>query len=146
MTLDIMLEILELLKTIPQERINVAPTGNSEYLYYKTSGWKDYVWKYIVLVDHDFSAVSGHFTSILLEPIDVAAREKAAGDMLPDNHVQLEGNYFSMNKVDASWEVGHVGVSDLIHFYWPLTYQQIAKGNHCATAQLRNCAFLRQYL
>ena len=48
----------------------------------------------------------GHFTSILLEPIDVAARAKAVGDMLPDNHVQLEGDYFSTNKIDASWEVG----------------------------------------
>ena len=64
MTLDIMLEILELLKTISQERSNVAPTGKSEHLYYKMSGWKDYVWKYIVLVDHDFSAVSGHFTQV----------------------------------------------------------------------------------
>ena len=99
MTLDIMLEILELLKTSPQERSTVAPTGNSDHLYYKMSSWKDYVWKYIVLVDHDFSAASGHFTSILLEPIDVAAWAKAAGDMLPDNHVQLEGDYFSMNKV-----------------------------------------------
>ena len=64
MTLDIMLEILELLKSISQERSNVASTGKSEHLYYKMSGWKDYVWKYIVLVDHDFSAVSGHFTQV----------------------------------------------------------------------------------
>ena len=48
--------------------------------------------------------------------------------MFPGNHVQLEGDYFSMNKVDASWEVGHVGVSDYKHSYWPLIYQ-IAKGN-----------------
>ena len=140
MTLDIMLEILELLKTIPQEKSNVAPTGNSDHPYYKTSGWND-VWKYMFLVDHDFSPISGHFNSILLEPIDVADRANAAGDMLPDNHVQLEGDYFSMNKVDASWEVGHVGVSDLRHQYWPLTYQ-IAKGKQrmkfvrkCAIAQ-----------
>ena len=38
MTLDTILEILELLKAIPQERSNVAPTGNSEHLYYQTSG------------------------------------------------------------------------------------------------------------
>ena len=74
MTLDVMLEILELLKTAPQERSNVAPTGKSDHYYYKTSGWKDYVWKYIVLVDHDFYAASGHFTSILLESIGVATR------------------------------------------------------------------------
>ena len=62
--------------------------------------------------------------------------------MLPDNHVQLEGDYFSMNKVDASWEVGHVGVSDFIHYYWPLAYQ-IAKGKQgqisCAIAQIAQC-------
>ena len=69
MTLDIILEILELLKASPQERSNVAPTGNSDHPYYTISGWKHYVWKYIVLVDHDFSSISGHFTSILLEPI-----------------------------------------------------------------------------
>ena len=86
------------------------------------------------MVYHDFSAVSGQFSSILLEPIDISARAKAAGDMLPDNHVQIEGDYFSMNKVDASWEVGHVGVSDLIHFYWPLAAYQIAKSKHRATA------------
>ena len=135
MTLDIMLEILELLRTSPQDRSNVAPTGNSDHLYYNRPGWKQ-VWKYIVLVDHDFSAVSGHFTSILLEPIDVVARSKAAGDMFPDNHVQLEGDYFSMNKVDASWEVGHVGVSDYKHSYWPVVYQ-IAKGN-----EQRICEFV----
>ena len=43
MTLDVMLEILELLKTAPQERNNVAPTDKSDHYYYKTSGWKDYV-------------------------------------------------------------------------------------------------------
>ena len=32
MTLDIILEILELLKAIPQERSNVAPNGNSEHV------------------------------------------------------------------------------------------------------------------
>ena len=63
----------------------------------------------------------------MFEPSDVAARGKAAGDIFPDNHVQLKGDYFSMNKVDASWEVGHVGVSDLLHQYWPVAYQ-IAKG------------------
>ena len=60
------------------------------------------MWKYIVVVDHDFSSATGHFTSILFEPIDVAAPAKAVGDMFPDNHVQLEGDYFSMNKIDAS--------------------------------------------
>ena len=37
------------------------------------------------------------------------------------------------------WEVGHVGVFDLLQQYWPVAYQ-IAKGkqgrNSCATAQL----------
>ena len=73
-----------------------------------------------------------------MEPIDVAARANAAGAMLPDNHVQLESDYFFMNKVDASWEVGHVGVSDLLHQYWPLTYQ-IAKGKP-RTKFVRKCA------
>ena len=70
------------------------------------------MWKYVVIVDHDSSSTSGHFTSILFEPIDVAARAKAAGNMFPENHVQLEGDYFSTNKVDASWKVGRVWVLD----------------------------------
>ena len=68
-----------------------------------------------------------HFTSILFEPIDVAAQAKAAGDKFPNNHVQIKGDYFSMNKVDVSWEIGHVGVSDYLHKYWPIAYQ-ISKG------------------
>ena len=60
------------------------------------------MWKYIVVVDHNFSSATGHFTSILFEPIDAAAWAKAVGDMFPGNHVQLEGDYFSMNKIDAS--------------------------------------------
>ena len=59
----------------------------------------------------------------MFEPIDVETRAKAVGDMFLDNHVQLEGDYFLTNKVDASWEVGHVGVSDLLHQYWPIDYQ-----------------------
>ena len=86
------------------------------------------MWKYIFVVYHDYSSTTGHFTSILFKPIDVEARAKAVGDMFPDNHVQLKGDYFSMNKVDASCEVGHVGVSDLLHQYWSIAYQ-IAKGD-----------------
>ena len=42
------------------------------------------------------------------------------------------------------WEVGHVGVFDLLQQYWPVAYQ-IAKGkqgrNSCATAQLRSASY-----
>ena len=56
MTLNIFLEILEFLKlkASPQESGNVAPTGNSDHPFYKTSGWKSYLWKYIVVVDQNF--------------------------------------------------------------------------------------------
>ena len=74
------------------------------------------MWKYIVVVDHNFSSATGHFTSILFELVDVTAWAKAVGNMSPDNHVQLER------------EVGHFGVSDLLHQYWPIAYQ-IAKGD-----------------
>ena len=60
------------------------------------------MWKYIVVVYHDFSSTTGHFTRILFEPIDAEARTKAVSEMIFDNHVQLEGDCFSMNKVDAS--------------------------------------------
>ena len=85
------------------------------------------MWKYIVVIDRNFSLTTDHFTSILFEPADVTAWAKAVGNMSPNNHVQLERDYFSMNKVDKSWEVGHVGVSDLLHQYCPIVYK-IAKG------------------
>ena len=92
-TLEIVLEILELLKSSPQERksspqekCNVAPTGNSDHPFYKTTCWK-LMWKYILVVDHDDSSTTGHFTSIFFKPIDVGARAKAIGNMFPDNHM-----------------------------------------------------------
>ena len=106
-----------------------TPIGESKHPYYNADSWKKYLWKYIVVVNHDFSPKTNQFTSILFEPVDVAARACAAGNTFPGNHVQLEGDYFELNKVDASWEVGHVGVSDYGKKYWLITYQ-IAKGKH----------------
>ncbi len=43
--------------------------------------------------------------------------------------VQLEGNYFTPKGVSYVYHVGHVGFSELIHFYWPLFYQILISKN-----------------
>ena len=62
-------------------------------------------------------------SSVILEPVDAAERATAACNTFPCHFVQLEGDYFYMNKIDAAWVIGHAGVSDYHHKYWPLVYQ-----------------------
>ena len=45
MKMDVVLEILELLKTNLLDHKSNAPVGKSEHSYYYTEGWKHYVWK-----------------------------------------------------------------------------------------------------
>ena len=69
-----------------------------------------------------FLPATGQFTGISLEPINVVKCARAARDTFAEDYVQLEGDYFSLNKIDASWGVGHVRVSDYGQKYWPITY------------------------
>ena len=54
MSLELVVEILDLLMRPPADRTDDAPIGASNNVYYSTSTWKNYVWKYVVVVRHDF--------------------------------------------------------------------------------------------
>ena len=64
----------------------------------------------MVILSHDFDKSTGEFNNILFAPVDAHERAKVAGDTFPGMKVQLETDYFSVNRVGASWEVGHVGI------------------------------------
>ena len=59
MTVDVLLEILELLRTPPHRRTDKAPVGTSESPYYKTEGWTMYLWRFMWLHSHDYNAETG---------------------------------------------------------------------------------------
>ena len=77
MTVDVLLEILDLLRTPPHRRTDEAPVGASDSPYYKTEGWTMYLWRFMWLHSHDYNAETGQFTYIIFFPIDVFARAKA---------------------------------------------------------------------
>ena len=47
MTVNVLLEVLELLKTPPHLRTEKAPFGDSELPYFKSDGWTMHLWKYL---------------------------------------------------------------------------------------------------
>ena len=122
MKMDVVLELLELLKNNPLDRDCNAPVGKSQNWYYYTEGWKHYVWKSLWVSSHDYSPELGRFTSILLHPLDVLQRSRMIAETFPDC-VQLEMDYLFPKGVDAHWVVGHSGASCYGHTYWWLTIQ-----------------------
>ena len=80
-----------------------------------------YLWRFMWLHSHDYSAETGQFTYIIFFPIDVFARAKAFAKTF--DGVQLEIDYFFLKPVLATWVVGHVGVSCFKHIYWLLAIQ-----------------------
>jgi len=62
MKMDVVLELLDLLKTNPLGRDCNAPVGKSQNWYYYTEGWKHYVWKSLWVSSHDYSPELGCFT------------------------------------------------------------------------------------
>ena len=123
MKMDIVLEILDLLKTNPLERDCNAPVGKSQNWYYYSKGWKHYVWKSLWVSSHDYSKDTGSFTSILLHPLDVVQRSRMIASTFPGRRVQLELDYLFPKRVDAHWVLGHSGASCYAHTYWWLTIQ-----------------------
>jgi len=87
MTGNVLLEVLELLKTLP------------------------HLWLHSL----DYNVATGQFTSTIFFPIDVFARAEAFAKTF--HGVQLEIDYFFLKPVTASWVVGHVGVSCLKRIY-----------------------------
>ena len=92
-TVDVVLEVLELLKTPPSQRTAEAPVGASQASYFESAGWKKYLWKSLWVHSHDYDYTTGKFTSIIMFPIDVIDRAEAFASAFPN--VQLEIDYFS---------------------------------------------------
>ena len=135
MKIDVVLKLLELLKTKPRDRNGNAPVGKSQNWYYYTDAWKHYVWKSLWVSSHDYSPHTGTFTSILLHPLDVHQRSLMIAHTFPGKCVQLEMDYLFPKRVDAHWALGHSGASCYGHIYWWLTIQ-VASAESEATGTL----------
>ena len=77
LTVDVVLEILELLKTPPHERTNKAPVGSLGSSHFESDWWTLYLWKYPWLHSHDYNVATGQLVSTILFPIDVFDRAQA---------------------------------------------------------------------
>ena len=92
MSLDVMTEILDLLKSPGGMRANVAaPIGKSNDPYYQTHYWKDFVWKYMIVVAVQRNQDTGELTSVILAPVDISQPARDMGEAFPLHQVQLEG-------------------------------------------------------
>jgi len=80
----------------------------------------NYLWKNILVSDHDYTASGGAFNYICVEYIDSLARAKKAVDMFGHDGVQGEMDFFHVPGVGADWQVGHIGFSDHNHRYFIL--------------------------
>ena len=120
-TVDVVLEVLDLLKTPPTERTSEAPVGASCASYFDSAAWKKYLWKSLWVHSHDYDYTTGKFTSIIVFPLDVLDRAKAFAEAFPN--VQLEIDYFFLKRFFASWVVGHVGSSCFLRSYWLFALQ-----------------------
>ena len=136
MMLELLLEVVEILKDTSDRSNCAPPTGASGDSYYTSANWRNYVWPHIVVMDCDHDPKTGKFTSILLTTTDVYLRVQAAIAMSSGNKVQLEVDYFTPRGLKSTYHVGHVGFSDLSHFYWPLFYQISVSENQEAVYQL----------
>ena len=77
---------------------------------------------------------------MLFSPVAAVKRAACAADTFPGRKVQLEGDYFEVNKFNASWVVGHVGVSEYTHKYFPLVCQISHTENESAVISMFQCA------
>ena len=135
MKMNVIAEIIELLKIKPEDRREEAPIGNSKSQYYYSDGWRLYIWKSLWISSHDYSPERGFFTSIIVHFVDVFERADKIANTFPGGIVQLELDYLFPKNVNASWVFGHCGASCYGHTYWPLTLQ-IAKAECIPTGTL----------
>ena len=92
MSLDVMIEILDLLKSPGGMRASVAaPIGTSNDPYYQTLYWKDFVWRYMIVVSVQRNKGTGELTSVILAPVDIIQRARDMAEAFPLHEVQLEG-------------------------------------------------------
>ena len=91
-SLEVMMEILDVLRELAEKRAcEPTPIGKSNDPYYQSDYWKNYVWRYIVLISLHTNITTGKLVSVLLAPVDLRDRARDMGQAFPCNEVQLEG-------------------------------------------------------
>ena len=114
-------EVLEALKSEIDRSGNDPIVGPSMHSYYTSDDYRRFLWTKTIVIDHDIGAVAGQFTNIIFAPTDYKERCAKAACMYPGGKVQLEIDFFHPNE-EMPYQVGHVGVSDCNHKYWPIAY------------------------
>jgi len=99
------------------ERLNIPDDHTIPFT--KTNHF-NYLWRNILVSDHDYMASGGSFNYICVEYIDSLARAKKAVNMFGHDGVQGEMDFFHVPGVGADWQVGHIGFSDHNHHYFIL--------------------------
>lgn len=110
-----------MLKSDSDRGLTKPVVGPSMHSYYSDDEHINYLWPYIKVLDHDIATVPGQFTHVTFAPADVAERCANAAAMYPNGKVQLEMDFFYPRE-EGPIQVGHAGISDCHHKYWPLVY------------------------
>ena len=93
MSLEVIYELLMLLKAPLEQRSEKAPTGESNHSYFKSIYWTRYLWKYIQVLKVTKSS-KGDILTILFAPIDLKRRAADMCRAFPGHKVQLEGQIY----------------------------------------------------
>jgi GNAT superfamily N-acetyltransferase len=120
-------EVLEALKTPFEDRTTegLPPNDNGNNPFMDSECFNS-IFKTIEVVDEDYG--SGNFSFCLFVVKDahkIAEMAAKMYDHLPEDERkgQFEADFFQLPNVEnKAWQVGHVGVSDFLHRYWPMVY------------------------
>ena len=99
MSLEVVYELLMLLKAPPERRSDKSPTGEPKHSYYKSIYWTRYLWKYIQVLrvtkatakGDNKSPAKGDLLCILFTPVDLKRQAADMCSAYPGHLVQLEG-------------------------------------------------------
>ena len=77
-----------------------------------------------------------NWSFIIYEFTNAEGVARKATEMFPDKSVQLEMDFFRGVCHGDDWQVGHIGLSDRNHRYWPLSFIIAKSENHWSAGQL----------
>ena len=121
------------------DRTGQALVGESNDSFYSTDEYERFLWPKIKVIDHDVGKVKGQFNQITFAPTDFQERCAKAVSMYPEGKVQLEIDFFHPRE-NVPMQVGHVGLSDMNHKYWPIAFMVSESENTEACEMLLNTA------
>ena len=121
------------------DRTGQALVGESNDSFYSTDEYERFLWPKIKVIDHDVGKVKGQFNQITFAPTDFQERCAKAVSMYPEGKVQLEIDFFQPRE-NVPMQVGHVGISDFNHKYWPIAFMVSESENAEACELLLNTA------